>query len=58
MLVRPPRLIDGPATGRVEHDAHRSARSMSITRGDLAAFLVDVAEQGTYLGQAPLVGGR
>jgi uncharacterized protein YbjT (DUF2867 family) len=54
-LVRPPRLQDGPATGRVEHDAHRSPRRTSITRGDLAAFLADVVEQGLYPRQAPLV---
>lgn len=54
-LVRPPRLTDGPATGRLEHDAHRTPRSMAVTRGDLAAFVVDVAEQGLYLRQAPFV---
>jgi len=64
-LVRPPRLLDGPAAGSaegpragaVEHDAHRSPRATSIRRGDLAVFLVDVLEQGSYVGQAPLVAG-
>ena len=28
-LVRPPRLKDGSATGRVEHDGHRSVRATS-----------------------------
>ncbi|MFK5647935.1 NAD(P)-dependent oxidoreductase [Ornithinimicrobium sp. LYQ121] len=54
-LVRPPRLQDGPATGRLEHDAHRSTRSTKITRGDLAAFLADVLEQNLYVHQAPFV---
>lgn len=54
-LVRPPRLTDGPATGRLEHHAHRSTTSTKITRADLATFLVDVAEQGLYLHQAPFV---
>ncbi len=52
-LVRPPRLVDGAATGRVEHDAHRSTRSARVTRGDLAAFLVDCLERELYVGQAP-----
>ena len=54
-LVRPPRLRDALATGRLEHDAHRSTRSTFITRPDLAAFLVDVLEGDLYLHQAPFV---
>jgi putative NADH-flavin reductase len=56
-LVRPPRLLDGEATGEVEHAAGTSPRSTSIRRADLAAFLVDVVEQGGYVRQAPLVAG-
>lgn len=54
-LVRPPRLVDGPATGRVEHHRHKSPRRASITRADLADFLVQVLVDGLYLRQAPLV---
>jgi putative NADH-flavin reductase len=54
-LVRPPRLLDGPATGRVEHHAHQSTRSTKIKRADLATFLADVLEQGLYVRQAPFV---
>lgn len=54
-LVRPPRLVDGEATGRVEHDAHRSTSSTKIVRADLAAFLVDVVEREFYVRQAPFV---
>ncbi len=54
-LVRPPRLIDGQATGRVEHHAHRSTRSTKITRADLAHILADVVEQDLYPRQAPFV---
>lgn len=54
-LVRPPRLQDGAATGRLEHHAHRSTRSTKITRADLAAFLADVVEQDLYPRQAPFV---
>jgi putative NADH-flavin reductase len=55
-LVRPPRLTDAPATGRVEHHAHCSPRATAIGRADLAAFLLDCAERGLHLGAAPLVG--
>jgi putative NADH-flavin reductase len=54
-LVRPPRLVDGDATGRLEHDAHRSTRSTQIRRADLGAFLVDVVEQDLYVATAPFV---
>lgn len=52
-LVRPPRLVGGEPTGRVEHHAHRSTTSTKIVRADLAAFLADVVEQGSYVHQAP-----
>lgn len=54
-LVRAPRLNENPATGAIEHDAHRSARSTLLTRADLAAFLADTVENGGYVRQAPLV---
>ena len=54
-LVRPPRLVDGEATGRLEHDAHRSTKSTKITRTDLAGFVADVLEQDLYQRQAPFV---
>ena len=55
-LVRPPRLVNGPASTRpLEHDAHRSTRSTKITRADLGAFLLDVIEHDLYPRQAPFV---
>ena len=33
-LVRPPRLVDGPSTGKVTDDAHTPGRSSSIRRAD------------------------
>ncbi|MFC7876201.1 NAD(P)-dependent oxidoreductase [Isoptericola sp. NPDC057391] len=54
-LVRPPRLVDGAPTGRLEHDAHRSTRSTQITRADLGAFLITVTEDGLYPRTAPFV---
>ena len=56
-LVRPPRLTDGPATGKIQHDAHRPGKSTSITRADLANFVADVAMNGSYSRQAPFVCG-
>jgi putative NADH-flavin reductase len=53
-LVRPPRLVDGPATGSVRHDAHRPGRSQ-IRRGDLAVFLADEVDAPRYSRQAPFV---
>lgn len=54
-IVRPPRLVDGSATGRMEHDPHVSTTSIRLRRADLAVFLADVTEQGLYLRQAPFV---
>lgn len=56
-LVRPPRLKDGPATGRFVHDAHTPGRSSSIDRADLATFVADCALSGEYSRQAPFVSG-
>ncbi len=52
-FVRPPRLADGAATGRVEHHATVSTKSTTMTTGDLAVLLADVLEQGLYVRQAP-----
>jgi hypothetical protein len=53
-LVRPPRLLDTPATGRVSHHRHTPGH-WSIPRADLATFLVDVLEGHLYPRQAPFV---
>jgi putative NADH-flavin reductase len=57
-LVRPPRLVDRPATGRIEHSASSSPRRTSLPRADLATFLADLLERPDYVQQAPLVAGR
>lgn len=54
-LARPPRLVEGPPTGRVVHDAHTPGRSSSIRRADLAVFLADVVEEDLYVRQSPFV---
>lgn len=56
-LVRPPRLVDGEAIGKIVHDAQRPGRSSSIRRADLGRFLVTVLDQGLYVRQAPFVSG-
>jgi putative NADH-flavin reductase len=53
-LVRPPRLLDAPATGRIGHDPHTPGH-WSIPRADLAVFLVDAVDQHLYPRQAPFV---
>jgi putative NADH-flavin reductase len=54
-FVRAPVLRDGPRSGRVEHHAHENPRRMTMRRADLAGFLVDVVEQGSYSRLAPFV---
>jgi putative NADH-flavin reductase len=57
-LVRPPRLTDGPATGRIEHNLSLNlGPASSISRGDLASFMLDVAVTGKYIRAAPMVAG-
>lgn len=53
-LVRPPRLLDAPATGRVASDPH-TPRHWSIPRADLARFMVEALEQHRYPRQAVFV---
>lgn len=54
-IVRVPRLIDQVATGRVRAGRVGAGAGVSVTRSDLAAFLLDVVETGTHLRQAPVV---
>jgi putative NADH-flavin reductase len=54
-LVRPQRMKEGPATGAVYHDAHRSPRTSTISRSDLAVFLADALDEQLYFQQAPFV---
>lgn len=53
-LVRPGRLTDGAATGRVKSAAH-TPRGWRITRADLAAFITGELAEGQYLQAAPFV---
>jgi putative NADH-flavin reductase len=51
-IARPPRLTNGPLTGRYRvKDGHLPVRSAlaSISRADVAHFLLDELEQNTYV---------
>ncbi len=48
-------VINGEATGHLEHHAHRPTNSTELTRADLATLLADEAEQDGYPRQAPMV---
>jgi putative NADH-flavin reductase len=55
-LVRPPRLTNRPASGQIRHDLTLTlGPTSSISRADLAAFLLEVALEGRYLRAAPMV---
>ena len=57
-LVRPPRLTDGPESGRIQHDLTlKLGPTSSISRADLAAFLLEIAVEGRYIRAAPMVAG-
>lgn len=54
-IVRPGRLTDGPLTGkyRVLTTLEKGMKVGTISRKDVAHFMVTQAEQPTYLGQYP-----
>ena len=57
-LVRPPRLTEGAVGGRIQHGLTlKLGPTSSISRADLAAFLLQVAVEGTYVRAAPMVAG-
>jgi putative NADH-flavin reductase len=53
-VVRAPRLTDGPATGAYRAGELRLGFE-SVPRADVAAFLLDCVEDGSYVGEAPQV---
>ncbi|MEV4596137.1 NAD(P)H-binding protein [Amycolatopsis sp. NPDC049253] len=51
-IVCPPRLTDGPATGRVRSSTRGALRGgFSISRADVATFLLDTAEDTALIGE-------
>jgi putative NADH-flavin reductase len=55
-MVRPPRVVPGPVTGRVEIGAE--LHGFRVTSGDLAWAMVDLATSSAWLRQAPYVSER
>lgn len=56
VLARPPRLTDGPKTGRIRAAPYLAlGPSDVLSRADLAAFLVSQLEDPAFLGAAPMV---
>ena len=55
-LVRPPVLTNGEASGRYHSGSGlRPGITGRLSRADLAAFMLQTAEQGNYIDQAPVV---
>ncbi len=54
-LVRPPRLVDGPPLGRWEAGYLRLGAGNTITRADVARFMLHAAEEGAWVREAPMV---
>lgn len=52
-MVRPPRVVDGETTGRVEIGP--TLHGFQVTRGDLATAMVTLATGSDWLRQAPYV---
>lgn len=55
-MVRPPRVIDGDATGRLEVGA--KLHGFQVTRGDVGAAMLLLATGSDWLRQAPYVSER
>lgn len=52
-MVRPPRVVPGDATGRL--DISMELHGFQVTRGDVAAAMMQLAAETTWLRQAPYV---
>ncbi len=57
IIARPPRLTDGPARSRYVVKLAPERIPMTISRADVADFLVKAAEIDTWVGKAVQVGG-
>jgi putative NADH-flavin reductase len=55
VLVRPPRLTDGPRTGATRVGYFALGPRDSITRADLATFMLDAAASDEHVRAAPMV---
>jgi len=51
-IVRPPRLTDGPRTGKYRiREEHLPRFGFKISRADVAEFMLKTVEDGTYIGK-------
>lgn len=57
VIARPTRLTDGPAKGKYTRTAELVSVPGSISRADVADFLVDCCESSTFLNRAVQLGG-
>lgn len=57
VVARPTRLTDGPARGRFVKTAAVEKVPGSISRADVAAFLVEACETAAWVGKAVQLGG-
>ncbi len=57
VIARPTRLTDGPAKGKYTRAAEPVPVPASISRADLADFLVESCESRTFVGKAVELGG-
>ena len=56
VAVRPPRLTDGPRTGEYRTGYLKLGPWSSVSRPDLAAFMIEQAtESDEYVGEAPMI---
>ena len=56
-LVRIPRVVNGPPTGRARSGRLRLGPWSTVTDGDVARFMLDRLDDGTHLRAAPMVAG-
>lgn len=57
IIARPSALTNGPARGRYRMETDVRPIPATISRADVAAFMVDAIERDTWLRQAVLLGG-
>jgi uncharacterized protein YbjT (DUF2867 family) len=57
VIARPGRLTNGPARGRIVKKAAVEPVPSSISRADVAEFLVEAAESADWVGKAVQIGG-
>ena len=57
MIVRPPRLTNGPRTGTYRSGPEIQAAMVCprVSRADLADFMLDQLTSDTYLGKTPAI---